>query len=68
MTLTDNPVEAVRGAEYIVTTVRVGQDEARAKDERIALNLGLIGQETTGAGAFPMRCARFPSCSPTWSW
>lgn len=60
VTLTDNPAEAVRGAEYIVTTVRVGQDEARAKDERIALNLGLIGQETTGAGGFSYAVRTIP--------
>lgn len=58
--LTDDPVEAVRNADYIVTTLRVGQDEARAKDERIALNLGLIGQETTGAGGFSYATRTIP--------
>ena len=51
-TLTSEPVEAVRDADYIITTIRVGGDAMRVKDERIALNLGLLGQETTGAAGF----------------
>ena len=52
VTLTGDAEKALRGADYVVTTIRVGQDEARTKDERIALSEGLIGQETTGAGGF----------------
>ena len=56
-TLTADPVEAVRDADYVITTIRVGQDEMRAKDERIALDHGVLGQETTGAAglSFAMR-------------
>ena len=56
-TLTADPVEAVRDANYVITTIRVGQDEMRAKDERIALDHGVLGQETTGAAglSFAMR-------------
>ena len=56
-TLTTDPVEAVRDADYVITTIRVGQDEMRAKDERIALDHGVLGQETTGAAglSFAMR-------------
>ncbi|HPT77577.1 MAG TPA: glycoside hydrolase [Candidatus Atribacteria bacterium] len=50
--LTTSLDEAVRGADYVVTTIRSGGDEARVLDERIALKHGLIGQETTGAGGF----------------
>ena len=55
--LTADPVEAVRDADYVITTIRVGQDEMRAKDERIALDHGVLGQETTGAAglSFAMR-------------
>lgn len=60
VTLTKEPVEAVRNADFVVTTVRVGQDEARAKDERIALSLGVIGQETTGAGGFSYAIRTIP--------
>lgn len=56
-TLTTNPIEAVKNADYVITTIRVGGDEMRVRDERIALNLGLLGQETTGAAglSFAMR-------------
>ena len=40
----DSPVEAVRDMDYIVTTLRVGGDHARALDERIALRHGVIGR------------------------
>ena len=56
-TLTDDVVEAVTDADYVITTIRVGEDDMRAKDERIALNKGVLGQETTGAAglSFAMR-------------
>lgn len=56
-TLTGDAVEAVKGADYVITTIRVGEDDMRAKDERIALNKGVLGQETTGAAglSFAMR-------------
>ena len=44
--LTADPVEAVSNADYVITTIRVGADEMRVKDERIALDMGLLGQET----------------------
>lgn len=61
VSLTEDPVEAVRNADYVVTTLRVGQDWARTRDERIALNLGLIGQETTGAGGFSYAIRTIPT-------
>lgn len=55
--LTEDPVEAVRDADYIITTIRVGGDHMRVRDERIALAHGVLGQETTGAAgvSFAMR-------------
>ncbi|HEY6128319.1 MAG TPA: hypothetical protein VIW23_09070 [Candidatus Acidoferrum sp.] len=44
--------EALDGADYIITSIRVGGIAARVKDETIALAHGLIGQETVGAGGF----------------
>ncbi len=61
VTLTEDPVEAVKDADYVVTTVRVGQDWARTRDERIALDMGLIGQETTGAGGFSYAIRTIPT-------
>lgn len=60
VTLTGDAEMALRGADYVVTTIRVGGDEARTKDERIALSEGLIGQETTGAGGFSYAIRTIP--------
>ena len=49
---TGDAVEAITDADYIITTIRVGGDDMRVRDERIALGLGLLGQETTGAAGF----------------
>ena len=55
--ITINAVEAVENADYVITTIRVGGDDMRVKDERTALNMGVLGQETTGAAglSFAMR-------------
>jgi len=44
--------EALTGADYVVSQLRVGRLPARVLDERIPLKYGLLGQETTGAGGF----------------
>lgn len=59
--LTTDPRQALTDADLVVTTIRVGQDYARTQDERIALNMGLIGQETTGAGGFSYACRTIPT-------
>jgi len=43
---------ALDGSDFVVSQFRVGLLAARIKDERIPLQYGLIGQETTGAGGF----------------
>ncbi len=50
--LTADIHEAVDGADYVLTQIRVGGLEARIRDETIPLRYGLLGQETTGAGGF----------------
>lgn len=50
--ITTNAVEAVENADYVITTIRVGGDDMRVKDEHTALNMGVLGQETTGAAGF----------------
>ncbi|MBN1813436.1 MAG: 6-phospho-beta-glucosidase [Anaerolineae bacterium] len=42
--------EAIRGAGYVVTQLRVGGMAARREDEYLGRRHGLIGQETTGVG------------------
>lgn len=44
--------QALPGADFVISQIRVGGWQARAEDERIGLKLGLIGQETTGCGGF----------------
>lgn len=42
--------EALKKADFVTTQLRVGQLDARIKDESIPLSRGVIGQETNGAG------------------
>lgn len=58
--LTQSVEEAVDGVDYVVTAIRVGGDQARVDDERTALSLGVLGQETTGAGGFAYAARTVP--------
>ncbi len=49
---TGNLEEAVEGADFVVVQIRVGGQAARLEDERLGLDHGVIGQETTGVGGF----------------
>lgn len=42
--------EALKDADFVTTQFRVGQLNARIKDERIPFSYGMLGQETNGAG------------------
>lgn len=42
--------EAVAGADFVFSAMRVGGLVGRTCDERVALDLGVLGQETTGPG------------------
>jgi 6-phospho-beta-glucosidase len=48
--LTLNRREALLGADFVTTQMRVGLLDARAIDERIPLKHNVIGQETNGPG------------------
>jgi len=48
--LTLNRREALVGADFVTTQLRVGLLGARAKDEKIPLKYGVLGQETNGPG------------------
>ncbi len=60
VSVAERPEDAIRGADYVVTTLRVGGDHSRVVDESIALSLGVIGQETTGVGGFSMAVRTIP--------
>lgn len=53
--------DALRDADAIVTSLRVGFEPGRVLDERIALRYGVLGQETTGAGGFSMAMRSIPA-------
>lgn len=58
--ITSDSIEALTNANYIITTIRVGEEESRVKDERVALKHGVLGQETTGPGGFAYSLRSIP--------
>ena len=60
ITLTLDRKQALAGADFVVTQIRVGLMEGRARDESIPLEFGVIGQETTGPGGFCMALRTIP--------
>lgn len=50
VTATTDLDEALRGADFVFSAIRVGGLQGRAEDERVALAEGVLGQETVGAG------------------
>jgi len=52
--------EAVRGADVIFAALRPGGLDGRVGDERAALALGVIGQETVGAGGLASAARTVP--------
>lgn len=48
--LTLNRKEALKGADFVTTQMRVGLLESRIKDESISFKHGVMGQETNGPG------------------
>lgn len=57
ISLTTQLDEAIIGAQFVFSAMRIGGLEGRIADERLALELGVLGQETTGPGglAFALR-------------
>lgn len=53
--------EAVDGADFVLTQIRVGGSAARIRDEKLGLDHGLIGQETTGIGGFACALRTIPA-------
>ena len=53
-------VAAIEGATIVLTAFRPGGFPARHLDERIAIDHGIIGQETAGPGGFAMALRSVP--------
>ncbi len=58
--LSTNQREAVDGASYVTTQLRVGKMPARREDEYLGMRHGLIGQETTGVGGLAKALRTIP--------
>ena len=61
ITTTTDPRAAIADADYVVTSIRAGDEQGRIYDERIALRHGVLGQETTGPGGFAMALRSIPA-------
>lgn len=60
ISLTGDLQQAVAGASYVITQLRVGQMPARREDEYLGKRHGLIGQETTGIGGMAKALRTIP--------
>ncbi|MFF9061887.1 6-phospho-beta-glucosidase [Streptomyces sp. NPDC101213] len=63
VTTTTDLDEALRGADFVFSAIRVGGLEGRANDERVALAEGVLGQETVGAGGIAYGLRTVPVAS-----
>ena len=50
----------VDGAAFVITSIRVGGIEGRARDEATSMAHGVVGQETIGPGGFAMAMRTIP--------
>ena len=50
----------IDGADFVITSIRVGGSAQRAKDEAISIAQGVVGQETVGPAGFAMAVRTIP--------
>ena len=60
LTVTSDLDKALSDSDFVITQIRVGKMPARLIDEEIPFELGLIAQETTGAGGFSCALRTIP--------
>ena len=53
--------DALEGADHVLCAIRVGQLEGRVVDEAVPLELGVLGQETTGPGGICFALRTIPA-------
>lgn len=56
----EDPTAAVADCAFVISSIRVGGMETRARDERLAVECGYVGQETTGPAGFAMALRTVP--------
>jgi 6-phospho-beta-glucosidase len=61
VTSADTAEAAITGADFVITSIRVGGAAQRAKDEAACIALGAIGQETVGPAGFAMAVRTIPA-------
>ena len=55
------PEDAIDGADFVITSLRVGGSGQRARDEATAIAHGVVGQETVGAVGLAMALRAIPA-------
>ncbi len=60
LTLSTDRAQALQGADFVITQIRVGGNAQRVIDEKIPLRFGIVGQETTGPGGFAKALRTIP--------
>jgi 6-phospho-beta-glucosidase len=55
------PEGAIDGADFVITSIRVGGAAQRAKDEATAIAHDIVGQETVGPAGFAMAVRTIPA-------
>jgi 6-phospho-beta-glucosidase len=60
VTAAATPEDAIEGAAFVITSIRVGGAAQRAKDEATALSFDTVGQETVGPAGFAMAVRSIP--------
>ncbi len=61
VTLATSLADAVRGAHFVFSAIRVAGTEGRVKDELIPLRHGVLGQETVGPGGYAFAIRTIPA-------
>ncbi len=61
VTSASTPEAAIEGADFVISSIRVGGAAQRAKDEAAAIALGAVGQETVGPVGFAMAVRTIPA-------
>lgn len=52
---------AVRGSRFVFAAIRAGGQQARAHDERVCIDAGVLGQETVGAAGAALAMRNIPA-------
>ena len=59
--VSQTPATAVRGSRFVFAAIRAGGQEARAHDERVCVEAGVLGQETVGAAGAALAMRNVPA-------